>query len=391
MDQKAAELDRALAAVRAQVPDDLFVEAEVYLKAAQWALRYGEFSSKASVDQTLAVLDTGLERAAQLAANKPAWPKKKGSFSRAYRSRIDGSAQPYALTISSYHTDDGPAEWLEVVLHDRDESLNEVAFLYAHDHVLVPYQDHQFIQLDIFGRGNNAYRWAGETDVWEALEKVKTQYHIDPVRIALRGFGMGGTGAWHLGLHSPESWAVVEASQGFVETEHYGQIPKPPPYVHIYDALDYAANAVELPIAAYAGEDSAERPGLQAFQQFLADQHYQFEGSNPAEDRVKLHLNFLIGPKTGYAWEPASRKLSTRFVERHQAPGSLELGRFRIATYTERYNHYSFLTIDQLSTPYQRAEINFGEDSRYVIDIKTQNISRFTLQGGPLANAFRVD
>ena len=29
---------------------------------------------------------------------------------------------------------------------------------------------------------------------------------------------MGGTGAWHLGLHFPSRWAAVEAGAGFVQT-----------------------------------------------------------------------------------------------------------------------------------------------------------------------------
>ena len=69
-----------------------------------------------------------------------------------------------------------------------------------------------------------AYRWAGETDVFEAIESVRKRYNIDPKRIALRGFSMGGGGAWHLGLHYPDQWAVVEAGAGFVETKVHAKV-----------------------------------------------------------------------------------------------------------------------------------------------------------------------
>src|ERR1700693_1229054 len=62
IEQKADELDAALRPLRGKTADDLLVDAEVYLKAARWILRYDEFYSKAYVTQTLAVLDTGLER-----------------------------------------------------------------------------------------------------------------------------------------------------------------------------------------------------------------------------------------------------------------------------------------------------------------------------------------
>src|SRR5579862_2403897 len=98
IEEKAGQLDAALRPLRGKVADDLLVDTEVYLKAARWILRYDEFYSKAYVAQTLTVLDTGLQRAEELAAGKPSWPKRTGSFVRAYRSRVDGSVQPYAVT-----------------------------------------------------------------------------------------------------------------------------------------------------------------------------------------------------------------------------------------------------------------------------------------------------
>src|ERR1017187_6168796 len=69
MEQKTSELEAALRPLRGRTPDDSLVDAEVYLKAAKWILRFDEFYSKAYVDQTLSVLASGLERANQLAAN----------------------------------------------------------------------------------------------------------------------------------------------------------------------------------------------------------------------------------------------------------------------------------------------------------------------------------
>src|SRR5437660_1064559 len=103
LEQKTSELETALRPLHGKVADDLLADAEVYLKAAQWILRYDEFFSKAYVAQTNYVLDTGLQRAKELAAGNPTWPTRTGSFSRAYRSRVDGSLQPYAVTIPENH------------------------------------------------------------------------------------------------------------------------------------------------------------------------------------------------------------------------------------------------------------------------------------------------
>src|SRR5262249_41048990 len=132
----------------------------------------------------------------------------------------------------------------------------------------------EFIQLQIFGRGNNAYRWAGETDVMEAIDAfVALERHLgrdsllDPSRIVLRGFSMGGAGPWHLGPGRPDQWCVLGPGAGFTTTHGYiKNLPKElPPYqeacLHIYDAVDYAENAFNVPVVAYSGDQD---PQMQA-------------------------------------------------------------------------------------------------------------------------------
>src|SRR5207253_9976564 len=150
------------------------------------------------------VLDDGVKRAEQLAAgNEPVWRKTAGqSIVRAYRSDIDGSVQPYAITAPANYGKDPSKKWrLDVVLHGRDATLTEVKFLNAFRSKPVP-AEQDFVQLDIYGRGNNAYRWAGESDVFEAMNAFMTtqrethgRYTYDAHRIVLRGFSMGGAGA----------------------------------------------------------------------------------------------------------------------------------------------------------------------------------------------------
>src|SRR5437667_232906 len=71
---------------------------------------------------------------------------------------------------AQYGTDPG-RRWLgRVVLHGRDTSLHEVKFLHQHDGDKPAHKEQEFVAIDIYGRGNNAYRWAGETDVNEAIE-----------------------------------------------------------------------------------------------------------------------------------------------------------------------------------------------------------------------------
>ena len=157
-----------------------------------------------------------------------------------------------------------------------------------------PRQD--FIQLEVFGRGNNAYRWAGEADVFEALDSVEKRYRIDPARIVLRGFSMGGAGTWHIGLHHPSRWVAMEAGAGFTETKRYAKLKEIPPYqeatLHIYDAVDYSLNAVNLPVVGYGGEIDPQLQGSTNIREQLTreDFHFRHEGLELVRHRSAIDL-----------------------------------------------------------------------------------------------------
>jgi dienelactone hydrolase len=360
MNELSARLDKV------KSPQDLRADAEIYLKAAQWITRHPEeFYKPEYNDQLLAVLDRGLARASELAANSPSWPRQKGRLSRAYRSRVDGSLQPYGLVIPEMYDPAKPSR-LDVVLHGRAAQMNEVSFLFSHDATKPVPADQQHIVLEVFGRINNAYRWAGETDVFEALDSVRKRYNIDPDRIVLRGFSMGGAGAWHIGLQHPDEWVAFEAGAGFVETKKYAKLPASTPEyqvrtLSIYDALDYAENIVNVPAVGYGGEIDPQLKASQSIQQAVAD-------------LPNLKALFLVGPQTAHKWHPDSLKQSNEFIDSAVAQGRTTPDRIHFVTYTTRYNRCFWLTIDALDQHYERAEVDGTRN-----DLKTRNIAALTL------------
>lgn len=386
---KAGELETALQPLRGKTPDDVLADVEVYLKAARWILRYNEFYSKAYVAQTLAVLDTGLARARSLAAGDAAWTKQTGTFSRGYRSRVDGSVQPYAVTVPANYSN-SHAEWLEVLLHGRGATLNEVSFLYSHDRAKPAPADHQFIRLEVFGRTNNAYRWAGETDVFEAIESVKKRYRIDPDRVVLRGFSMGGAGAWHLGLHYPDLWAAVEAGAGFVETKAHAKIEEPPRYAKIYDAVEYALNAVNVPTVGYGGEIDPQLRASVFVRSALEREGYRFEPDGLNFINRAEKMLFLVGPQTAHKWHGDSKKVSDAFVLQAQSAGLEDKGKIRFVTFTERYNRCFRVSVDQLEKQYERAQVE-AAIKEFEYTVETRNVARITLGGERPLNKFRLD
>lgn len=382
---KTAELGRLLVSLRGKATSgDLLADVEIYHKAAVWIERFPEeFYTAAYAQQAVAVLDRGLARAHELQAGKPSWPSRAGRLSRAYRSAVDGSVQPYGLLIPSSYKGDRPVR-LDVVLHGRAATMNEVSFLFSHESNKPLPADQDQLVLEVFGRTNNAYRWAGETDVYEALASVQQRYKVDPHRIVLRGFSMGGAGAWHIGLHDPSRWAAVEAGAGFTETKTYAKQTNLPPAVesalHIYDARDYAENAWNVPFVGYGGEDDPQRQASINVREELtkAGAHFTPDGLNWRT--TDLAALFLIGPKTQHKFHPDSKKLSDAFIDQALTREPRSEDHLRFVTYTPRYGRDFWLDVDALERLYQRAEVTAerSKDHR-IITIKSSNVARLFL------------
>lgn len=376
---KLADLQKRLHSLDGKQDESLLADIRVYQKAAEWILRFeDEFYTKPYIANTIAALDTGLARAKEFETGSHSWTARTGRLTRAYISRVDGSVQPYGVIIPESYTGK-TAMRLDVVLHGRGATLNEVSFIAAHDKPapLPPEQD--FIQLDVFGRGNNAYRWSGETDVFEAMRSVRERYRIDPDRVVLRGFSMGGAGAWHLGLHHPAEWAAVEAGAGFTETKRYAGQDRLPAYqeatLHIYDAVDYALNALNVPIAGYGGADDPQLQASVNIREQLAR-----EGLAPGEGPTgkALRALFLVGPHTGHKFHPESKRASDEFIK--QVLPKKTPDRFRFVTWTPRYNRCFWIDVDGLEKQYERAEVDARRNEQGVI-VQTSNVSRLILDG----------
>jgi dienelactone hydrolase len=376
LQQIRAKTDELAAALkRVRTDDALLADVEVFHKAAVWIVRYAdeEFYSKKYVADTLTVLDRGLARAKELATGRPSWPTQKGRLVRAYRSRVDSSVQPYALTI--------PDKWdgrLDVVLHGRGSTLNEVSFIASHSttNPVPPEQRHMI--LEVFGRVNNAYRWAGETDVFEAIASVRQRYRFDENKVVLRGFSMGGAGTWHLSLHYPDLWAAAEAGAGFTDTKRYAKQDNLPAYqdatIHIYDAVDYALNAFNFPLVGYCGEEDKALPCTTLMREALMKEGFHFTPDGLNWLTKELRVIFLGGPKTGHKFHPDSKQRSEQFIQ-SMLPRKMP-SHIRFVTYTTRYNRCFGIEVLALEKHYQRAEVEVRDGV-----LKTHNVAGLRING----------
>jgi hypothetical protein len=214
---------------------------------------------------------------------------------------------------------------------------------------------------------------------------VQQRYNIDPKRIVLRGFSMGGASSWHLGLHHPGKWAAVEAGAGYTETRRYGHRETLPPYqeamLHYYDAVDYSLNAFNTPTVGYGGEIDAQLQASVNIREQLAAEGFRFQPDGPFRWVTSdLRALFLVGPKTAHAWHPDSRAQSNAFIAKALETAGRVPDHVRFVTYTTRFNKALWLTVDGLEKTYARAEVDATrsqDGKRYTLT--TKNVSRLEL------------
>lgn len=365
---KTEELRNAVAAI-----PDLPADVEVYLKAAEWVTRHGEFFAKDSAKQTLTVLEAGLARAKAAAAGKAPWRDVRGKpVVRAYRSKIDGSVQPYSVLLpDGFGT--GDKKWrLDVVLHGRDQTLSEVKFLNGKE-VAKGGSKLDRVVLEIYGRGNNAYRWAGEQDVFEAVgDFLAGEKRIDRSRIVLRGFSMGGAGTWHIGLHHPSKFVAISPGAGFTTTHGYiKNLPTLPDHqercLRIYDAVNYAENAFNVPVVAYSGEKDPQKAAADNIENALKG------------FKEPVRFTHLVAPGLEHKQPPEwLAKVETEFEKYLKDNRPKVPGRVRFVTYTLRYPTCEWVTIDGLDRHYEKAVVDAELKGNEVV-VSTKNVARLRL------------
>ncbi|MFN9910356.1 MAG: prolyl oligopeptidase family serine peptidase, partial [bacterium] len=133
--------------------------------------------------------------------------------------------------------------------------------------------------LHPYGRYCNAFKFAGEIDVLEALAHAQKHYRIDADRIASRGFSMGGAACWQFAVHYPDRFVGATPGAGFSETPEFLRVfqketldPKPweKTLWHWYDCNDWAVNLWHCPTIAYSGENDSQKQAADIMEKALA-------------------------------------------------------------------------------------------------------------------------
>jgi dienelactone hydrolase len=353
---------------------DLLPDVQIYYNAVRYALEDDIFYKEADFAAAQKLIEEGMDRARLLKEGQAPWNTETGLVARGYVSKIDGSVQPYGLVVpASYQPGTAHKLRLDFWFHGRNNNGSEVSFIVDREKNGGEFTPQDTVVLHPYGRYCNAFKFAGETDAFEALDSVRKHYPIDENRISVRGFSMGGAAAWHFAGHYAGMWDVASPGAGFVDTAIFQKLAQQnivsPWYEqllwHLYDVTDYAANLFNCPVVAYSGEIDPQKQAADLMSRAMAA-----EG---------LDLTHIIGPQTAHKFEPKAKEEVARRVEAFKAQGRNALPKqVRFTTWTLRYNQMAWVTVDGLERHWSRARVN-ADIVGNGITLTTTNVSMLTL------------
>jgi predicted esterase len=369
-----------LRAAIAQQTNPLSADVMIFIKAVDLAVRHREFYD---LSKDLPKADWALAQARErLEKLKSApWTTQRGGVLRGYVSSIDDSVQPYGLVIPDKLELGKPCP-LYVWLHGRGDNETDLHFIKGRAGGGGEIKPGDGIVLHVFGRQCVGFKSAGEIDVLESIAHVQAQYKIDPDRVALMGFSMGGAGAKHLGAHYADHWAVMHAGAGFAETRRYNnlKVEDVPPWEAtlwgLYDSPDYVRNLFNIPVIAYSGEeDSQMKAGI------ILGEAYEAHGKK---------LEHLIAPKTGHKYHPDYLKQVMTFTTAALAKGrNTAPEQVYFQTKTLRYAKQYWVEALGLGEHWKDARVDAQADAKGVT-ATTTNITRLRLTWPKLKNGATV-
>jgi acetyl esterase/lipase len=361
-------------------------DVEIFTAAVELALEFVEFYGEKDVDRAHALLAAANKRLDALDEAQTPWTNDSGLVVRGYRSRVDGSVQPYGLVIPKGLDRDKPAA-LYVWLHGRGDQQTNIGFLYERMTKAGQIAPDDAIVVHPFGRHCVGFKSAGEIDVLEAIADVQSKYKIDRNRIVLMGFSMGGAGAWHLGAHYADRWVALSPGAGFAETRRYQNLrDEDVPWYErklwgVYDVPDYTRNLFNVPtVVAYSGEKDKQ---IQAAR--VMEEAFQAEGRE---------LTHLIGPGMGHQYHPDTLAEILRRIKVARDQGrDANPRKVSLQTRTLRYHQQHWVDVRALQEHWSDARVDAELARDELLVVRTKNVAALHLQppGWPRAMTVKID
>ena len=366
---------------RASTLHNLEAEVLVLPRAVEIALEFKQFYRQQDLEAASHLLDEATQRISRI-ENGADWLEIVGigrtmethTVIGGYRSRIDDSFQPYGLVIpANYPITLKQPRRLDLWFHGRGEKVAEVQFLTQQLKSTGQYTPRNTFVLHPYGRYCNAFKFAGEIDVLELLDYIKTQLPIDSKLISVRGFSMGGAGCWQFATHYPDLWYAANPGAGFSETKEFlnffqneNVVQSAPSYEqtlwNLYDCPPWSRNLLSCPTVAYSGEIDKQKQAADIMEESLKEHGVQ--------------MTHIIGPDTAHKiHEDSKTEIEARMeaIARNSKTAGIPT-QIDFTTYSLRYHQHHWITLHGLHEHWKESNVRARIDGSSII-ATTTNVS----------------
>jgi poly(3-hydroxybutyrate) depolymerase len=160
-----------------------------------------------------ALLERAAESLRELAARTGPYAGPAGLHEAAYIARNDGSVQPFRVyapvTVRTARAENRRLPLL-LFLHGYVPSYTKLTWLSIPPTLAEAMEATGMLLALPYGRSNTDFLTVGEVDVLRVLEEMRARYPVDPDRVYLAGYSMGGSGVWTLLAHHPDIFAAAQ-------------------------------------------------------------------------------------------------------------------------------------------------------------------------------------
>ncbi len=334
----------------------------VFPRSVEMAIEFGQFYKPIDPERASKLLDQATARI-KIVRSGGDWKevvglgdgKSQQLIVGGFRSKLDGSVQPYGVVIPpGFDQSDARPRRLDVWFHGRGETLSEVAFLSTQSTSPGRYSPSDTFVLHPYGRYTNAFKFAGEIDVLEAIDYVQANLPVDQHRISVRGFSMGGAACWQFATHYADRWFAANPGAGFSETPEFlksfqqEDLSGTPPYQRrlwqLYDCPPWAANLKHCPTVAYSGEIDRQKQAADVMEAALK--------------KHQIDLVHIIGPQTAHTIHPDSKvEIESRMAALARSTTAAVPRTIDFTTVSLRYHKMHWLEVHGLKSHWTPANV----------------------------------
>lgn len=369
-------------------------DVDVLLRAVRLALEQDLFFKPNQVDAAHRLLDEADRRIkAALAGQRglrllgfdPAKNDRPQPLVGGFVSHIDDSVQPFGIVVPTGfrlesenpgRSDADQRHRMDVWLHGRGDTKTEIPFLIERIDKVGQYAPQDTFVLHPFGRHCNAFKFAGEQDVYEAMEHARNLFRIDPQRVCIRGFSMGGAGCWHFAVHDPTRWLAANPGAGFVDTIVYQGWSDSTPFpmtptqqklLRWYDVLPWVENLAGTHTIAYSGEIDKQK---QAADRVVA-----------RATELGIEFPYVIGKDMGHKIDKPSQELiDSTIAEWARQATPVPAPEVRFVTYTLRYSSADWIRITGMQQHWTPARVEASLDRENErINVQTEGVTHLEI------------